>query len=243
MIKLYRNIRKRLLADQRLSKYFLYAFGEIILVVIGILIALQINTWNENRKSQEELQTILENLSREFQTNQQELDRTLKAIEHTRSGGLEILELTGKERLLTEDSLNQIIERPLFFPTWRPSNYTLKELNNTGRLGLIKDEALKKLLFEWDQNIEFIEEWNRRMEESSQTIVDYIKENGSIRDINYDRIASAKSSLEVSNLPLLQDTKFENHIDQKVLYSLFMETDFHKVDTLIQNILKRIKLE
>ena len=51
MIKFFRHIRKRLIGENRFSKYLLYAIGEIILVVIGILIALQINNWNEARKN------------------------------------------------------------------------------------------------------------------------------------------------------------------------------------------------
>ena len=50
MIKFFRHIRKSLLMENKTSKYFKYAIGEIILVVIGILIALSINNWNEERK-------------------------------------------------------------------------------------------------------------------------------------------------------------------------------------------------
>ena len=50
MIKLFRNIRRNLLNEGKTSKYFKYAIGEIILVVIGILIALQINTWNKQKE-------------------------------------------------------------------------------------------------------------------------------------------------------------------------------------------------
>ena len=50
MIKFFRHIRRALLAESKFNKYLLYAVGEIILVVIGILIALQINQWNENRR-------------------------------------------------------------------------------------------------------------------------------------------------------------------------------------------------
>lgn len=50
MIKIFRHIRQRLLSESKFSKYLFYAIGEIVLVVIGILIALQINHWNEGRK-------------------------------------------------------------------------------------------------------------------------------------------------------------------------------------------------
>jgi len=50
MIKLFRNIRQTLIMENKTSKYLKYAIGEIVLVVIGILIALQINNWNENNK-------------------------------------------------------------------------------------------------------------------------------------------------------------------------------------------------
>ena len=54
MIKFFRKIRHRLLTENKFSKYLLYAIGEIILVVIGILIALQINNWNEKSKLKNE---------------------------------------------------------------------------------------------------------------------------------------------------------------------------------------------
>lgn len=50
MIKFFREIRQQLLSENQFSKYLLYAIGEIVLVVIGILVALQIDDWNENRK-------------------------------------------------------------------------------------------------------------------------------------------------------------------------------------------------
>jgi len=59
MIKFFRKIRQRLLTENKFSKYLLYAIGEIILVVIGILIALQINNWNEVRKTEQRLNNFL----------------------------------------------------------------------------------------------------------------------------------------------------------------------------------------
>ena len=59
MIKFFRKIRQQLLSDNKLRKYLIYAIGEIILVVIGILIALQINNWNEQRKTRSKIKESL----------------------------------------------------------------------------------------------------------------------------------------------------------------------------------------
>jgi len=63
MIKIFRTIRQRLLKENRISKYLLYAFGEIVLVVIGIMIALQINNANQKRLDEEALQGYLNSIA------------------------------------------------------------------------------------------------------------------------------------------------------------------------------------
>ena len=69
MIKFFRKIRQNLLSEGKTGKYLKYAFGEIILVVFGILIALQINNWNEERKDRIKEQVILKQLQEDYQAN------------------------------------------------------------------------------------------------------------------------------------------------------------------------------
>lgn len=59
MLKFFRKIRLKLLAENRVTRYLAYAIGEIFLVVIGILIALQVNNWNEERKTEKAQKSIL----------------------------------------------------------------------------------------------------------------------------------------------------------------------------------------
>ena len=70
MIKFFRHIRQSLIEENRMGKYFKYAIGEIILVVIGILIALQVNNSNENRKKRVRERIFLEQLYDDFKLNQ-----------------------------------------------------------------------------------------------------------------------------------------------------------------------------
>ena len=62
MINFFRNTRKQLAGENKFGKYLRYAFGEILLVVIGILIALQVNNWNGKRKQEQNFNTILEQI-------------------------------------------------------------------------------------------------------------------------------------------------------------------------------------
>ena len=66
MIKFFRKIRQRLLTENKISRYLIYAIGEIILVVIGILIALGINNWNEGKKENREQSYLLSHLQQEL---------------------------------------------------------------------------------------------------------------------------------------------------------------------------------
>lgn len=86
MIKIFRHIRQTLIMENKTSKYLKYAIGEIVLVVIGILIALSINTWNENRKLQFQEIKLLSDL-------QLELRKTLEVIQE----GMEFNNITIKD--------------------------------------------------------------------------------------------------------------------------------------------------
>ena len=68
-MKIFRNIRQKLAAENKVMAYLRYAIGEILLVVIGILIALQVNNWNEARKNHIEEIALLNQLISEFQSN------------------------------------------------------------------------------------------------------------------------------------------------------------------------------
>ena len=79
MLTFFRRIRKGLLEGGATSKYLLYAIGEIALVVIGILIALQINNWNEWRKDRAKEKEVLSDLVENLELNIIELDRVIES--------------------------------------------------------------------------------------------------------------------------------------------------------------------
>ncbi len=88
MFRFFRKLRENLLAKNQASHYMLYALGEIVLVVIGILIALQINTWNEERQNRQQEKGIVSTLRQEFLTNRLVLNEVLTRLEKTRKANI-----------------------------------------------------------------------------------------------------------------------------------------------------------
>lgn len=77
MIKFFRNIRQNLLKEGKTTKYLKYAIGEIFLVVIGILIALSLNNWNENRKQEQNLKKVYRVIVEDLEKDNLEIDSIL----------------------------------------------------------------------------------------------------------------------------------------------------------------------
>lgn len=80
MIKIFRNIRKNLLKESKNTNYLKYAIGEIILVVIGILIALQINNWNENRKDRTFEVKMLKEIGQALENDYNHFERLIERM-------------------------------------------------------------------------------------------------------------------------------------------------------------------
>ena len=104
-MKFFRNLRKRYLSNLKIGNYLLYAIGEIILVVVGILIALQINNWNENRKLLLAEKKLYLNIIKDLDTEHQILQEHLLFSETLKSSYRKIYEYaSGKSEILNLDN-------------------------------------------------------------------------------------------------------------------------------------------
>ncbi|WP_430412415.1 DUF6090 family protein [Kordia sp.] len=81
MLKFFRSIRQRLLKENKFKNYVLYAIGEILLVMIGILLALQVNNWNESRKTKSALKDTLKTVATDLQRDTIAATQLIKIIE------------------------------------------------------------------------------------------------------------------------------------------------------------------
>tara|TARA_R110001583_G_C5522823_1_gene397769 strand:- start:52 stop:798 length:747 start_codon:yes stop_codon:yes gene_type:complete len=143
MIKFFRKIRQNLLSEGKTGKYFKYAIGEIILVVIGILIALQINNWNESRKLENKKQELIINLISDFESNIKQLQPAIKesdTLEYKMKTFLNNAYLP--KQVISIDSLKILADgffRPVQFV---PSLVSYDEAKANGNLTLLKKKEL-----------------------------------------------------------------------------------------------------
>ena len=150
MIKFFRKIRQGLLSENKFTKYLMYAIGEIVLVVIGILIALQVNTWNQHRISHNlelkllkdlhnDLETDLKNLSTKieydslFAASNDSLFTCFK--NNNLADGLKVRNING-----TLYNWFGIINNTLFF---YPQKYAYQNIINSG-IDIIENDTLRQ---------------------------------------------------------------------------------------------------
>lgn len=150
MIKFFRSIRKTLLNEGRTSKYFKYAIGEIILVVIGILIALQINNWNENRKERMQETVLLEQLLSDFNSNLEQLDQKISMREDFINSVKQLFNYIDNPLLATKDSVDIYIGKTMPYATFDP---IVVDLASSGELKLISSNDLKQAVTRWTSDI------------------------------------------------------------------------------------------
>jgi hypothetical protein len=147
MIKFFRKIRKRMIRDNKVSKYLLYAIGEIILVVIGILIALQVNNWNETRQSRSEETKLLKEMKAALASD---LEDILANIDEHESAlkSCEVISAALTEGLPYHDSLDFYFGDALNTTRFGHTSSPYETLKAKGP-DLIENDSLRLLLSEY----------------------------------------------------------------------------------------------
>ena len=142
MLRFFRKIRQKLLTDNKFSKYLLYAIGEILLVVIGILIALQVNNWNEKRKDYLEFRNILFGIIGDLNEDAFQITRSLRRVDENNK---KIKSFLNHEDYMdfTRDSLERSLETFYTSIPWTTNNF---------------DRLIKSDIIEYENNEELIKE-------------------------------------------------------------------------------------
>ncbi|GAA4963372.1 DUF6090 family protein [Algibacter aquimarinus] len=247
MIKFFRKIRQNLLMENKNSKYFKYAIGEIILVVIGILIALQINNWNESRKDKKEEHSILQNLHDEFSENKKLLKATQLESKAAKKVGISIMSFFGKPQdVIRQHNVDSLLFIALETGEFRPSENTINDLIQSGRLKLLENKKLKVLLYQWQSDLKSLDVSFERVEQKiDNELVPYLSKNYALKDIDKYGALNWKenSKLQINKYEIFNDIEFENITDD-YLYRVFSaERKLNEIEEIINDILKETKYQ
>ena len=237
MIKFFRHIRRSLIQKNQMGKYFKYAIGEILLVVIGILIALQINNWNEDRKEIIEERSILQNLYDEFSENKKVYAQNIVETKSAKQLGYRIMNLMGKpEAKIKTENIDSLLYFVLEPGEFRPSENTINDLIQSGRLRLLRNKKLKTLLYNWQSQLKDVEVAFERVElKVDNELIPYLSKHYALKDIDKYGALNWKdnSELNVNKYAIFYDIEFENIIDDYLYRVVAAENSFKRIGIIL----------
>ena len=251
MIKFFRKIRHDLLSKGKTGKYFKYAIGEIVLVVIGILIALQINNWNQQRVQDKEEQSAILNLKQDFEYNYRALDSVLSETKSNMVSQFILLNHTGnKSKKITREEFNISLNRLADINEFYPRNGYLDDLISSGKLGIIKNQILRNKLSSWNAVFDYIKSREVELEKGRDRVTDMIVKKGSW--LNADAVSTdqavknntfPKSGFDIDNRDLLNELEFENNTENTIYQNDKLTQSHKKGLELITEILSLLEKE
>ncbi len=249
MINFLRRIRLDLINENKTSIYLIYAVGEVVLVVFGILIALQIDNWNENQKIRNIEQQYLLALKEEFKFNKNELVSVMNLNEKNTDYALKISDHAGPENpeITEKEFENLAISSFSSEVHYNPNQGVLDEIISSGKLGIFNNNELKFALSSWSGILDRAK-WQEKTHETLRIqIVEMTRKKGNIRKMTFvwgEQYNIKQTKFKRGNLQLLKSEEYDNRVVAFILTARFLnEGTYAKLDEEIDRILLLIDNE
>ena len=240
MITLFRRIRQKLIDSGSLAKYLLYAIGEILLVVIGILIALQVNNWNQERLESEQQAKTVDRLYAEFQSNHEELIYDINRLENTIAALRSLISIidSGEQQQFTNEEIITVITASGNDPTWNPSSFVLDELRSNGQISSLENEELVDMIFSWERFYENVVEFQIGFVDANNQYVDHLTSEGLIVNIsNAWGVTNSASGANISSI-IYRDDQLFNLAHRKLIQAYFLNEEYQKTAQKLREIIE-----
>lgn len=248
MAKFFRRIRQQLLTKNKFTRYLLYAIGEVFLVVIGILIALQVNNINEQRKSDAKGKKYLVSMKNELLNNLEIVKTEIKNINSSISGQRELIALINAEK----DTTNQILLSSILARSFsrvhelKYQDGTFKELLYSGGLISIDNDSIKHEVTAWEGRMISVQKQEEGVYEAREKIIDYMIDHGVFKTMLDDvgasnRFQIKKSVQRNSSKVLLKSQKFENLLSYHIALNDSQKSFYVRLENDIHNLLRMVE--
>lgn len=242
MLKFFRGIRRKLIKEGKFKNFLIYSVGEILLVVIGILLALQLNNWHENKKNRDQEKVILTNLLIEQELNLQQLhEKIMGCRERIKNDSLILQQTKITDLNIDEEELLRMLSINVYPITFDPSNGTIVDILNSGKIDLISSKQLRAAISEWESNLSEVKEAEKYLIELS--IIqsqDYLSDKLVLRNVYKEHIDSSSHS---QTFAFLNELKFENLIVNSLLNLKLLESRYLMIEREINNMMALIEKE
>jgi hypothetical protein len=248
MIKFFRKIRYDLMEKNKTGKYLKYAIGEIILVVIGILIALQINNWNENRKNSIEEKLILESLLENLKVAKKQSESLILNENIMKTGLIQILGIEASNgKNISVAITDSIFNSKIWdLQSDKPTFNTYINLKNTNKLSLITDKKINNNFTDLEFSLNRLNDILEDRLNVHQIRIDDILEN----EINF--IPLVKSNIPNVNIDnelpndydqILSNKRIRNLLGMKLTFTQDAINFRKNLDVEIENLILLIETE
>jgi len=238
--------------QNKTGKYFKYAVGEIVLVVIGILIALSINNWNEYRKERIEEQKILQNILFDFEKAAKELKELIEIREQQVVAFKKIYEFIETGTISSnENEVEKLLWLEAQALTYNSQTGTLDMLINSGKINIITNDELKNEMISWPSMVDDYTEEEKGIVELGRSF--FLPVTG--KHISMAKLARSTNvrSYPFSEIPeggisnnfkaLFKDPDYENLITFKYIYTIMNIEDAKNLIATAENITTIINQE
>ena len=216
MTGIFRKLRKYFLSQGKARQYLAYALGEILLVTIGILIAIQINGLYEDSADRKKEKEYLEAYRADLLNNLVELDRVICKREETIQRMDSLLQWSQREQIeIPIDTIEHHIVTIGFYTIFQSSDGTIEDILASGDVKIIQDDRLRQSIVSWESNIKFTREWERLGQDSAQEGMDFMTKHIPI----YKSGLNEKFLTEELLNQLMKDTYFLNIVDNQNVIS------------------------
>jgi len=232
MINFLRRIRRNLLGENKVSIYLIYAIGEVVLVVFGILIALQIDNWNENQRIANIEQQYLRALKEEFSFNKGELKSIMSRNKLNFDYALRILNNTGPENPeITDEEFGRLLTNSLSTETqFDPNQGVLDEIINSGKLGIFSNKELKFALSSWSGILYRVRLQEQELLSMRSRTIEMVRNKANLRKVlgaGLEKFGIKQTKFEQGNLHLLKSVAFDGHITGFVTMSWNLNNNYY----------------
>ena len=249
MILFFKNIRQQLIGKNNSFRYFKYAFGEVILVCIGVLIALQVNNWNEKRKLQEAEHLLLNDLLYEITTNLEFIEEAMEYNAKSKSASNLLVQIYHNNyKPETNHEIDSLLALAQWAFTFDPSMGALNAIKVSGHMNSVSNSNLRKKIALYEDLSEDAKEEslllrNMIVEKYIPQLSQYVTLIDRLKYLGPDYVILEGSKFQADYKGLFNDRYLENLLAYMHTWRVDEFTEFSKLKEFMESFIETLKIE